>query len=126
MPSYSQIQAQIEKLQKEAEALRKRELSETIAKIKKAIQTFGLTAQDLGLSSPTKPSGRRGRPAGRKKPGPKAAKKTAAKGKLDKRSVVAPKYRDPATGTTWTGRGKQPKWLAAALQSGRTLDSFRI
>ena len=24
---------------------------------------------------------------------------------------VAPKYRDPATGQTWTGRGKAPKWI---------------
>lgn len=27
------------------------------------------------------------------------------------RSTVAPKYRDPATGATWTGRGKPPKWI---------------
>ena len=27
------------------------------------------------------------------------------------RSTVAPKYRDPATGQTWSGRGKAPKWL---------------
>lgn len=28
------------------------------------------------------------------------------------RGTVAPKYRDPATGATWTGRGKPPKWIA--------------
>jgi DNA-binding protein H-NS len=28
-----------------------------------------------------------------------------------KGSVGAPKYRDPATGATWTGRGKPPKWI---------------
>lgn len=27
---------------------------------------------------------------------------------------VAPKYRDPATGQTWTGRGKAPKWIQNA------------
>lgn len=26
-------------------------------------------------------------------------------------SVGAPKYRDPASGATWTGRGKQPRWI---------------
>lgn len=26
-------------------------------------------------------------------------------------SVGAPKYRDPATGATWTGRGKPPNWI---------------
>lgn len=24
---------------------------------------------------------------------------------------VAPKYRNPVTGETWTGRGKPPKWI---------------
>ena len=33
------------------------------------------------------------------------------------RTKVAPKYRHRVTGATWTGRGKQPKWFAAAEQS---------
>ncbi|WP_428146004.1 H-NS family nucleoid-associated regulatory protein [Delftia acidovorans] len=33
-----------------------------------------------------------------------------SKGK-SKGSVGAPKYRDPATGATWTGRGKPPNWI---------------
>jgi DNA-binding protein H-NS len=41
-------------------------------------------------------------------------------------SKVAAKYRDPATGSTWTGRGLKPRWLAAALESGRTQDEFLI
>ena len=28
-----------------------------------------------------------------------------------KTGIVAPKYKDPMTGATWTGRGKTPKWL---------------
>ena len=31
-----------------------------------------------------------------------------------KGSVGAPKYRDPATGATWTGRGKPPLWIKDA------------
>ena len=27
---------------------------------------------------------------------------------------------------TWAGRGKQPRWLAAQLKSGKRLDDFRI
>ncbi len=27
------------------------------------------------------------------------------------RSNVKPKYRDPATGKTWSGRGKRPAWM---------------
>jgi len=26
-------------------------------------------------------------------------------------STVAPKFRNPETGDTWTGRGKPPKWI---------------
>jgi DNA-binding protein H-NS len=44
----------------------------------------------------------------------------------DKRASVAPKYRDPSTGTTWTGRGKKPKWVEAALASGKTLADLAI
>lgn len=37
-----------------------------------------------------------------------------AQGKKPKGSVGAPKYRDPATGATWTGRGKPPLWIKDA------------
>jgi DNA-binding protein H-NS len=36
---------------------------------------------------------------------------------------VLPKYCNPSVPEeTWSGRGKQPRWLAAALQSGHRLD----
>ena len=40
---------------------------------------------------------------------------------------VFPKYRNPAEpAETWSGRGKQPRWLTAQLRSGKKLDDFRI
>lgn len=30
-------------------------------------------------------------------------------------SVGVPKYRDPATGKTWTGRGRPPAWFLTGL-----------
>jgi DNA-binding protein H-NS len=40
---------------------------------------------------------------------------------------VFPKYRNPASPSeTWSGRGKQPRWLVAAIKSGRKIDDFRI
>jgi len=40
---------------------------------------------------------------------------------------VLPKYRNPSAPTdTWSGRGKQPRWLVAALRSGSKLDDFLI
>ena len=38
---------------------------------------------------------------------------------------VAPKFRGPG-GETWTGRGNQPRWLAAAIEEGKLLESFLI
>src|ERR1700758_4504684 len=48
--------------------------------------------------------------------------------KAGKRSVVAPKYRNPEDASqTWSGRGKRPLWLVAALKRrGVTLDSLLI
>src|SRR3984893_12689293 len=43
------------------------------------------------------------------------------------RGKVAPKYRTPENpGETWTGRGLKPRWLAAAIKSGKKLEDFAI
>ena len=40
---------------------------------------------------------------------------------------VLPKYFNPSAPTeTWSGRGKQPRWLVAALRSGHKLENLRI
>jgi DNA-binding protein H-NS len=79
--------------------LRRNELKTVIAQIRKTISDYGLTAADLGLG----------------KKGAKPARKPAAKGKRrGSASVGAPKYRDPVTQQTWTGRGRPPAWIVAA------------
>jgi len=43
------------------------------------------------------------------------------------RGVVAPKYRNPDNpAETWAGRGLRPRWLAAALKTGKKLEDFSI
>lgn len=40
---------------------------------------------------------------------------------------VRPKYCNPNAPTeTWSGRGRQPRWLVAALSAGQTLEQFKI
>jgi DNA-binding protein H-NS len=39
---------------------------------------------------------------------------------------VAPKYRHPKTGETWSGRGAMAGWLKAELKAGKKRDSFLI
>jgi len=41
------------------------------------------------------------------------------------RRVVA-KYRHPATGETWSGRGVTAAWLANEIKAGRTKEDFLI
>lgn len=42
-----------------------------------------------------------------------------------KGSKVAAKYRNPKdVSQTWTGRGRKPNWLTAALKKGQKIESF--
>ena len=57
--------------------------------------------------------------AGTTRKAPAAGKRKTAK--------VAPKYRNPDNPKeTWTGRGKQPRWLAALIAKGKKADDFLI
>ena len=120
--------------------------------LRQAIADLGLSAEDVAaaLAGAGRGTTRRGRPAkgtkgtkgtkgakgstGARK-GPKAKqgrrKKTAAKSAAKGRAKgaagvkVPAKYRGPA-GETWSGRGKQPRWLAALVAEGRTPTEFLI
>lgn len=55
------------------------------------------------------------------------ARKAAPSRAGRKLGKVAPKYRNPDNAKeTWTGRGKQPRWLAAYTAKGRDLGEFVI
>jgi DNA-binding protein H-NS len=96
MKTYADIKAEIAKLEKQANAMLKQERSDVVSRIREAIKVYGITAGDLGLGRNAKPAGKRRAIAGTS---PKAT------------TVGVPKYRDPATGNTWTGRGKPPNWI---------------
>ena len=86
--SLKDLLQQREALEKAIVEARKSEISAAVAKVRAMVAEYGLTAQDVfpgraGKSGVAKPSGNK----------------------------VAAKYRDPATGQTWTGRGKAPKWI---------------
>lgn len=40
--------------------------------------------------------------------------------------AVPPKYLDPVTGNSWSGRGKQPNWIKARLEAGHAIQDFLI
>jgi DNA-binding protein H-NS len=44
-----------------------------------------------------------------------------------KGAVVPVKFRDPGNPkNAWTGRGMKPRWLAALIDQGRSLEEFKI
>ncbi|BBU33407.1 H-NS histone (plasmid) [Burkholderia sp. THE68] len=105
-------ESRIEKMEGELVALEAKQATlaeeiraKAIALTQAIMEAHGLTAEDVGLAS-----AQRGRPA--KKKALWVVKKTAA---------VAAKYRDPKTGTTWSGRGREPFWI-----KGKKRDRFLI
>lgn len=112
--TYAQIQAQIRKLQQEADALKAREVAGVVARIQDAIAHYGLTAADLFGAAPA---------GGRRKAAGKSAKAVKAP-KPDKAPAPA-KYQDDA-GHQWSGIGKQPNWFKAALAAGKTAADLLI
>lgn len=105
----AQLQAEIGKLQAEAEALRSRERADVICRIKEAISAYGLTAADLGLAS------RRGRTRANAAIEGKKVRRGKG-GTLKKKGVV--KYRDEQ-GNTWSGHGRRPQWFLQAIANGK-------
>lgn len=50
---------------------------------------------------------------------------TGAKTKRVNSKKVQPKYQNPKdTSQTWTGRGRQPRWMVEALAHGKKPDDF--
>jgi len=118
----TKIEQQIAKLQREAEALRAREVDGVVSRIRTAIEHYGLTERDLfnGASK-----ARRRRDSGAARGHGKHRQAVAGNGTGPRRSIPV-KYRDPASGATWAGRGSKPRWLVAAMAAGKTADDFLI
>ncbi len=101
MSSLNELLAQKAALEKQILDAQREEKSGAIAQVRALMAEHGLTLADLGSKAAAGP-----RRAGGSK--------------------VAAKYRNSATGETWSGRGLQPNWLKAALAGGRTLSDFAV
>ena len=110
MPTLQELLAQKAALDNQAADLERKiadqkraERADAIAKVQALMAEYGLTLADLGGRLPAAKPARGG--AGTK---------------------AAVKFRDAATGQTWSGRGLQPNWLKAALAAGRKLEDFAV
>jgi DNA-binding protein H-NS len=97
--SLQDLLAQRAAIEKQIIETQRNERNDAIAKVRALMAEYGLTTADISAKSAT-------------------AKPVARK--------VAPKFRNPQTGETWSGRGLQPKWLKAALEEGKKLSDFAL
>jgi DNA-binding protein H-NS len=114
--SYAQLMKQIQTLNQEAEKIKRKEVDGVVARIKEAIQAYGLTAADLGLTAPRGP---------RAKSTNAAPKPSRRRTRAGSKYVPQVKYRD-ANGNTWVGRGPRPQWLRDAMANGKELRDFAV
>ncbi|MGF6603673.1 DNA-binding protein H-NS [Paraburkholderia sp. GAS448] len=88
MASYRELLAAREKLEAEIARARNEEAGSILEQIRAQVADYGFTVEDIFGSK--------------------------RKGSQHNwtRVPVAPKYRDPQTGATWSGRGRAPLWIA--------------
>lgn len=114
--SYSSIKQKIEKeilkLQKQAQALQEKQRGPVINSIIRSMREYDITPDEI-----TEAFNKKTPKTSARKAGTTAAKSTRP---------VPIKYKDPQTGSTWTGRGKAPRWITAAEAQGQNRSSFLI
>ena len=101
MATLKELLAQREAIEQQIEQTKKQERGDAVAKVRSLMAEYGLTLADLGGKAP------------------------AVKGPAGGAKVPA-KYRNASTGESWSGRGLQPRWLKAALASGKKLSDFAL
>jgi DNA-binding protein H-NS len=99
--SLDDLLAQRAALEKQIADTQRAERAEAVAQVRALMSQYGLSLADIGT-------------------------KGAASAKRGTGAKVAAKYRDPATGNAWSGRGLKPNWLKAALDAGRSLSDFAV
>ncbi|MCC5612925.1 H-NS histone family protein [Nostoc sp. CHAB 5834] len=98
---------QREELERQIREATTKERGEALTSIRDLVATYQIDASEVF-------GNKRGRPS---------MAKGANKGT---RPPVLPKYRNPESGETWTGRGMKPKWVTAALSSGKKMEDLAI
>jgi DNA-binding protein H-NS len=95
MSSYRELLKQREELQRQIDAAREQEIDAAIEKVRQLVNEYSLTPEEVfGV-----PKVKRG-----PKPGSNAAR-----------------YRDPKSGATWSGKGREPMWI-----KGQSREQFLI
>ncbi|KVU83811.1 H-NS histone [Burkholderia ubonensis] len=94
MQTIQKLQAQLAELDERIKAARRNERNDALTKARQLVTSYALTAREI-----------------------------FGQGYSDRAKLftVGPKYRDPVTGATWSGRGRAPSWIV-----GRDRSAFLI
>lgn len=111
---HAKIQKEIDRLNKQAQLLQSKQRKPAIATIIRSMKDNNITPEEIAAAFG--------------KTGTKPSKTTVAKTAKtpSTRKPVAPKYRNPSSAATWTGRGKAPLWIVEAEKNGQTRAQFLI
>jgi DNA-binding protein H-NS len=101
MSNLKDLLAQKAAIEKQIEEAARAERAGAVAEVKALMAAHGLSIADLGARS-------------------------AAAGVRRGGTKVPAKYRNKATGESWSGRGLRPNWLKAELASGKKLEDFAV
>ncbi|WP_017917866.1 H-NS histone family protein [Burkholderia gladioli] len=93
MATYHELKAQIDALAEQAEAARLKEFQAALDEVRAKVAEYGMTERDIF-----------GRRRG-----------------VSAKILFHPKYLDPKTGATWSGRGRPPEWIKNAKDRDRFL-----
>lgn len=91
--TYKELLAAQRELEARIEAARQAECDQAMSTIRELMDQFGITAAELSTKK-----------RGRKNVG-----------------SLPPKYRDPESGATWSGQGREPRWIV-----GKDRNAFAI
>ena len=94
MTTYREFQEELQRLHQKSEAVRRVEKAAALERIRALIVEYRLLPSELGFTGAVS---------------------------ADPPAAVGARYRDPATGATWSGRGRPPRWL-----DGKDRTAFEI
>ena len=87
MSKLDELLEQQQRIQEEIDQIRKEERSEAIKQIKALVDKYQIKSSSI------------------------FGRKAAGEESSTPRAKLPPKYRDPETGKTWTGQGREPGWI---------------
>jgi len=117
--SFADLQKRIKETEQQLEEARQRAASMHADELKAFVEEWLAKADSLGFTVVEV--------VGAIRPHfPERGRRGAKKARADTGKKAEPKYRDPKTGETWTGRGRPAGWLQAHLDAGKKKDDFLI